>query len=113
MCRAIAMYPTAKIIRTTATAIMAIETPVRPVTARPVVTTPATTVSGATEDAIAMPMPGAPSRSRARAVETVLSRRTDRVLGTGDSFGQCGGGRVFCEGTRGCCLSVHHGLADS
>ncbi|GIE99477.1 hypothetical protein Ari01nite_69420 [Paractinoplanes rishiriensis] len=75
MCRAIAKYPTTKIIRIVATAMIAIGTPSRPVTAKAVLTTSATTVSGATDEAIVEPIANAPSRLRANAVETVLPAR--------------------------------------
>jgi hypothetical protein len=70
MCRAIATYPTEKIASTTATARNAIEMPVRPVTARPVGTRPATTVSGAAADMTKNTTDGTPSRSLASAVDS-------------------------------------------
>src|SRR3954447_17431556 len=57
---------------TNATAKNAMEMPVRPVTARPVGTTPATTVSGAAADITKKTTAATPRRSRARAVESWL-----------------------------------------
>jgi hypothetical protein len=50
----------------------AIEMPVRPVTARPVGTTPATTVRGAAADITKKTTAATPRRSRARAVDSWL-----------------------------------------
>jgi hypothetical protein len=52
------------------------------VTAIAVVTTPATTVSGATDEAIARPMPGAPMRSLANEFDSVLGPLVAVLVGT-------------------------------
>src|SRR5687767_13223432 len=61
------------------------EMAVRPVTARPVGTTPATTVSGAAADITKNTTEATPRRSRARAVESWLSLTGVDVLDTGIS----------------------------
>src|SRR3954466_10778300 len=59
---------------------IAIGTPTRPVTANAVGTTSATTVRGATDDEIVVPISTAPSRSRANALDTLL--RGAFIVGT-------------------------------
>src|SRR3954470_6453703 len=98
MRRAMAKYPTTKIIRMNATARMAIGTPSSPVTARALLTTRATTVSGATDDAIAVPIANAPSRSPASAFDTLRRGGADSADTVDSSYQkgvQCGAGVVM------------------
>ena len=88
----------------------AIGTPRKPVTRSAVVNTPATTVSGATDEATDMPMPATPIRSRASAADTALSSNDVlEVRGTWLlPFRHCG-----MTGVGGWpVLSSHDGLAD-
>src|SRR4249919_3044640 len=72
MCLDIATYPTLNSIRIAAMMTNANGSPVTPVTAKPVVTTPATTVMGVVALSTKKATAGTPSRSRAKARETLL-----------------------------------------